>query len=66
MHSAASRQIAEDGAMADWVGANVDDMWPSAQKVVYALKQWPSADEPDQTVDKRSLDESRVDAELNF
>ncbi|KAF7536866.1 hypothetical protein G7054_g4162 [Neopestalotiopsis clavispora] len=48
-HSAASRQIAEDGAMADWVGANVDDMWPSAQKVVDALTKWPSADEPDQT-----------------
>lgn len=49
VHSAASKQIAEDGAMADWVGANVDDMWPSAQKVVDALRKWPSTDEPDQT-----------------
>lgn len=32
-HSAASRQIAEDPNMADWVGASVDDMWPSAEKV---------------------------------
>lgn len=48
-HSAASRQIAKHGAVADWVGANVDDMWPAAQKVVDALVQWPSADEPNQT-----------------
>ncbi|KAI2622778.1 putative O-methyltransferase [Hypomontagnella submonticulosa] len=48
-HSAASRQIAEDPYMADWVGANVDDMWPSAERVVDALAKWPLADEPNQT-----------------
>lgn len=49
-HSAASRLIAEEEAVADWVGANVDDMWPSAQRLVDALTKWPAADEPDQTV----------------
>ncbi|KAI0172756.1 putative O-methyltransferase [Hypoxylon sp. FL1284] len=48
-HSAASRQIAEDPHMADWVGANVDDMWPSAEKVVDALAKWPLVEEPNQT-----------------
>ncbi|KAI5859358.1 S-adenosyl-L-methionine-dependent methyltransferase [Durotheca rogersii] len=48
-HSAASRQIAEDANLADWVGANVDEMWPSAEKVVDALSKWPLAEEPNQT-----------------
>lgn len=49
-HSAASRQIAKDSGIADWVGANVDDMWLSAQIVVDSLARWPLADEPTQTV----------------
>jgi hypothetical protein len=52
-HSAASRQIAENPRVASWVGANVDDMWPSAEKVVDALVKWPLAAEPNQTVSKR-------------
>ncbi|KAL9115726.1 MAG: hypothetical protein Q9227_000094 [Pyrenula ochraceoflavens] len=31
-HSSVSRQIADDPNMADWLGSNVDDMWPSAEK----------------------------------
>jgi hypothetical protein len=50
VHSAASRQIAEDSRVASWVGANVDDMWPAAEKVVDALVKWPLAAEPNQTV----------------
>ena len=49
-HSAASRQIKEDMRVADWVGANFDDMWPAAEKVVDALAKWPLAEEPTQTV----------------
>ena len=49
-HSAASRQILEDEAMAAWVAAGVDEMWPAAVKVVDALKKWPQAEEPNQTV----------------
>jgi hypothetical protein len=49
-HSASSRQIAEDTRVADWVGANVDEMWPAAEKLVDALERWPQAAEPNQTV----------------
>lgn len=49
-HSAASRQIAEDSNVAAWVGANVDEMWPAAEKVIDALERWPQAEEPHQTV----------------
>lgn len=55
-HSAASRQIAEDIRVASWVGANVDDMWPAAVKVVDALVKWPLAAEANQTVCKISKD----------
>ncbi|KAI8629700.1 putative O-methyltransferase [Xylariaceae sp. FL1651] len=48
-HSAASRQIVDDQAMADWVSSNVNDMWPAAEKVVDALAKWPLAEEPNQT-----------------
>ncbi|KAF2491084.1 putative O-methyltransferase [Lophium mytilinum] len=48
-HSAASRQIADDPRVASWVGANVDDMWPAAERVVEALVKWPQAAEPNQT-----------------
>jgi len=49
-HSAASKQIADDPRVASWVGGNVDEMWPAAEKVVDALKKWPQAAEPNQTV----------------
>ncbi|KAI1098865.1 putative O-methyltransferase [Jackrogersella minutella] len=48
-HSAASRQIADDPNIADWVSANVNEMWPAAEKVVDALAKWPLAEEPNQT-----------------
>lgn len=51
-HSAASRQIADDPRVASWVGANVDEMWPAAERVVDALVKWPRAAEPNQTVRK--------------
>ncbi|KAJ8121801.1 hypothetical protein ONZ43_g1835 [Nemania bipapillata] len=48
-HSAISKQISDDPNMADWVSANVNDMWPSAWKLVDALKRWPQAEEPNET-----------------
>ncbi|KAI8944399.1 putative O-methyltransferase [Xylaria longipes] len=48
-HSAASKLIADDQAMADWVSSCVNEMWPSAEKVVDALAKWPLAEEPNQT-----------------
>jgi len=53
-HSAASRQIADDACVADWIGASVDDMWPAAHKVVDALTKWPQAAEPTETVSSYS------------
>lgn len=49
-HSAASRQIADDTRAAGWVAANVDEMWPAAEKLVDALEKWPEAAEPNHTV----------------
>lgn len=60
-HSAASRQIAEDSRVASWVGANVDDMWPAAEKVVDALEKWPLAAEANQTVCQVSKNMTVVD-----
>lgn len=59
-HSAASRQIADDPRVASWVGAGVDEMWPAAEKVVDALKKWPQAAEPNQTVSGYSSIRARL------
>ncbi|OTA81647.1 hypothetical protein M434DRAFT_25216 [Hypoxylon sp. CO27-5] len=48
-HSAASRQIAEDPDIADWVSVNVNELWPSALNAIEALSKWKRADEPNQT-----------------
>lgn len=55
-HSAASRQIADDARVADWVGASSGDLWPAAEKVVDALARWPDAAEPNQTVSECMID----------
>ncbi|TVY26927.1 O-methyltransferase [Lachnellula hyalina] len=48
-HTAASRVLAEDVAMDDWVGFCVEDMFPATSQTVSALKSHPSADEPTRT-----------------
>ncbi|EKD17354.1 O-methyltransferase [Drepanopeziza brunnea f. sp. 'multigermtubi' MB_m1] len=48
-HTAASRVLAEDRMMNDWVGFCVEDMWPAASQTVPALKRNPSADDMTQT-----------------
>ncbi|CAG8957889.1 hypothetical protein HYFRA_00000229 [Hymenoscyphus fraxineus] len=45
-HTAASRVLAEDDAMGDWVGFTTDDIFPAASKVISALTEHPSASEP--------------------
>ncbi|CZR63074.1 related to sterigmatocystin 7-O-methyltransferase precursor [Phialocephala subalpina] len=47
-HTAASRVLAEDKAMQDWVGFCVEDIWPAASRVVDAINLNPSASEPTQ------------------
>ncbi|KAB8295923.1 hypothetical protein EYC80_008743 [Monilinia laxa] len=48
-HTAASKMLAEDQSMMDWVGVCVEECWPSAGKTIEALTQYPSASEPTQT-----------------
>jgi hypothetical protein len=48
-HTAASRVLATDAAMNDWLGFCVEDMWPAASQTISALKQHPEADDMKQT-----------------
>ncbi|KAH7312620.1 putative O-methyltransferase [Stachybotrys elegans] len=48
-HSAASKLIAADSRVADWVTCSANEMWPAAQHTTDALVKWPSASEPNQT-----------------
>ncbi|KAI6710964.1 O-methyltransferase [Diplocarpon mali] len=48
-HTAASRVLAEDGMMNDWVGFCVEDMWPAASQTIPAIKRNPAADDMSQT-----------------
>ncbi|KUJ09465.1 S-adenosyl-L-methionine-dependent methyltransferase [Mollisia scopiformis] len=47
-HTAASRVLAEDQMINDWVGFCVEDIWPAASRVVDAINLNPSASEPSQ------------------
>ncbi|OAA46971.1 O-methyltransferase, family 2 [Metarhizium rileyi] len=42
-HTAASRKLAEDSALQDWVGFNSEDIFPSAAKVLQSLQEHPEA-----------------------
>jgi len=48
-HTAASRVLAEDKMMNDWVGFCVEDMWPAASQTVPAIELNPAASEATQT-----------------
>jgi hypothetical protein len=48
-HTAASRVLAEDKMMYDWVGFCVEDMWPAASRTIAAIELNPSVSEPTQT-----------------
>jgi hypothetical protein len=48
-HTAASRVLAEDKMMDDWVGFCVEDMWPAASRTIAAIELNPSVSEPTQT-----------------
>jgi hypothetical protein len=49
-HTAASRLLAEDSQVADWVGANTDELWQAASQTVNAMVKYPGSQEPNQTV----------------
>ncbi|KAI9646018.1 hypothetical protein NHQ30_005456 [Ciborinia camelliae] len=48
-HTAASRLLAEDSQVADWVGANTDELWQAASQTVNAMVKYPGSQEPNQT-----------------
>ncbi|ESZ96386.1 putative O-methyltransferase [Sclerotinia borealis F-4128] len=48
-HTVASKMLAEDQSMMDWVGVCVEEVWPGAERTIEALTQYPSASELTQT-----------------
>ncbi|KAK2608453.1 Alpha-1,3-mannosyltransferase cmt1 [Conoideocrella luteorostrata] len=42
-HTAASRLLAEDSALQDWVGFNSEDIFPAAANVLKSLREYPEA-----------------------
>ncbi|QSZ37149.1 hypothetical protein DSL72_009243 [Monilinia vaccinii-corymbosi] len=48
-HTAASKMLAEDQSMMDWVGTWVEEGLQAADKTIEALTKYPSASEPTQT-----------------
>ncbi|KAF7937469.1 uncharacterized protein EAE98_001783 [Botrytis deweyae] len=48
-HTAASRMIAEDQQMADWVATTSDELWKAATQTVNAMVKHPGSQEPNET-----------------
>ncbi|KAL9594232.1 MAG: hypothetical protein Q9219_007149 [cf. Caloplaca sp. 3 TL-2023] len=48
-HTAASKTIADDPSMRQWVGLISEELWPAATKAVHAFMKWPGSAEPNQT-----------------
>ncbi|KAH7091604.1 putative O-methyltransferase [Paraphoma chrysanthemicola] len=48
-HSAASKVLVDDERVAAWWKGNMQEMWPSAGRVVDALVKWPSGEGVDET-----------------
>ena len=51
-HTAASRVLAEDEQMVDWVGASTGELWQAAGQTVNAMVKFPGSQEPNETVPK--------------
>ncbi|KAI9873469.1 MAG: hypothetical protein M1830_000374 [Pleopsidium flavum] len=49
VHTAASRLLAEDTQILDWVGASTDELWQAASQTVNAMVKYPGSQEPNQT-----------------
>lgn len=49
-HTAASRLLAEDEQIRDWIGASTGELWQAAAQTVNALVKYPDSQEPNQTV----------------
>jgi len=53
VHTAASRLLAEDDRLHDWVGVNADEFWPGAAMTCRAMDKWPGSEEVNETVSFR-------------
>ena len=49
-HTAASKLLAEDQQMSDWVGASTGELWQAASQTINAMVKFPGSQEPNQTV----------------
>jgi hypothetical protein len=48
-HTAASRILAEDKNMKDWIGLTTEDIWPASAATLTAMKLYPGSQEMTQT-----------------
>ncbi|PVI08121.1 sterigmatocystin 8-O-methyltransferase [Periconia macrospinosa] len=48
-HTAASRLLAENDLVNNWIGLVCDEMWPVGPKIVPATIKWPGSQEPNET-----------------
>lgn len=49
-HTAASRLLAEDPQILDWVATSTNELWQAASQTVNAMIKYPGSQEPNQTV----------------
>ena len=54
-HTAASRLLAENAEIHDWVSVNSDELWQAASQTINALVKYPGSQEPNQTVSLSAL-----------
>ncbi|KAL8938659.1 MAG: hypothetical protein Q9216_003779 [Gyalolechia sp. 2 TL-2023] len=48
-HTAASKTIADDPMLRQWIGMIAEELWPAATKTVDAITKWPGSEEPNHT-----------------
>jgi hypothetical protein len=48
-HTRASRLLAEDNLMQNWVGFFIDDTWKASEMTVEAMEKWPGSENPLET-----------------
>ena len=49
-HTAASKLLAEDKIVSDWVGVSTDELWQAAAQTLNAMIKFPQSQEPNETV----------------
>ena len=49
-HTAATRILADNPGVADWIWMVCDEIWPAASKLLDAMEKWPGSEQPDECV----------------